>query len=98
MFTGVIGGVFFFQNGDYGSVFFVFFLCFTLPCHPMFSIVFCGYPFCNLYFYYVFLTLELLKHCVLRGSSFSNTVFCGGKFSRPPTLLCVFDTPKHGLR
>ena len=45
-----------------------------------------------------FFNLELLKHCVLRGSSVSNTVFCGAKFSRPPTLLCVFDTPKHGLR
>ena len=34
-----------------------------------------------------FARVEFLKHYI-----------CGDKFSRPPTLLCVFYTPKHGLR
>ena len=45
----------------------------------------------NFAFYDVFLTLELLKHCVLRGSSLSNTVFCGDPILQPVILLCVFN-------
>ena len=47
-------------------------------------------------FYYVFLTLELLKHCVLRGSSSRNTVFCEGKFLRPPVFHWFLRGRCHG--
>ena len=60
------------------------------------TLCFVGIHFCNLYFYYVFLTLELLKHCVLRGSSFSNTVFCGGKFSWPAVFHWFLNGRCHG--
>ena len=49
-------------------------------------------------FHCVVLTLEPLNQCMLRRSSLSNIMVYEGKSSRPLTLLCVFETPKHRLR